>query len=349
MKPVQKPKQIFRLAEILDLIPINWPRLFLLIFLGAALGFGYTILKPPVYESFAVVQVDHNAEEALVDNIWKLGVRREYFLEEQTRLLEGVATSDEVLTRLIEILQAQDLPVPQNPEELFGNAFLPHPAQGNWRFVFREADPEVAAVQANAWAEAFVAVVQEKLIYARQLRSQKVQTAYYAGQLASQELLCAQLPDLSGRIEGRAQTLQEEDPAAETEILGYWWLEEITASAGFFQNPEMYTMETNAETLEFLRDLKDMVEDKLVSCPGTMESMRTTLEISLAAETDLIQAGAGLNPYLEVVLKKEATPALRPTVKPGRVILLGGTLGLIAGIIWLLFILVQGSGDEKAS
>ena len=341
MKLHSRPKRVFTLIELLDLIVLNWPWIVLFIFAGAVSGFGYSIQKPPVYESFAVVQVDHNAEEAVADTMWLLGVRRVYFLEEQTRLLEGIANSDEVFLKAKEILTARNQSLPQDQEEFFKNALLPHPAQGNWRFVFRESNSETAAQWANAWSEAFVDVLGEKLVIARQMRAQRTQTSYHAGKLASQELLCTELPDLISKMEEREKEMQGIGPDESPDVMALWWLEEITAQAGLQGSQNVYDLETNKEAIVYLQYVISMAGEELSSCKVTIENLGAALDTSLELETELIEESGGFSPYLEVSVKNTAAPAEQPLVQPARTVLLGSILGLMAGIIWLFVRLLQ--------
>ena len=119
--------------------------------LGASLGAAIYYIVPPQYRARATVNVDFNLEQA-----WPQETDRQqfYYLERESRKLEEIAWSDDVMGGL----SAQfAIPV----EDLRGNKLqLSQPAEAGWHFYADDGDPKLAASLASAWAEAFVARTQ---------------------------------------------------------------------------------------------------------------------------------------------------------------------------------------------
>ncbi|GAB4502533.1 MAG: hypothetical protein Fur0035_20870 [Anaerolineales bacterium] len=119
--------------------------------LGGLLGLAAYALFPPNFRARASVSVDFNVEQT-----WPSSPDREifYFLDRETRKLEEIAWSDEVLTAVAS----------QSGLELSalraGVLTLSQPADGGWHFYADSADAALAAKMASAWAQAFAAAAQ---------------------------------------------------------------------------------------------------------------------------------------------------------------------------------------------
>jgi capsular polysaccharide biosynthesis protein len=114
--------------------------------LGAAIGAAVYFVVPPPYQARATVVVDFNLEEA-----WPQDTDRQhfYYLERETRKLEEIAWSDD----LMEELSAE---FGISIEELRGGVLeLSQPAEGGWRFYATSRDATLADGLASAWAGAF--------------------------------------------------------------------------------------------------------------------------------------------------------------------------------------------------
>jgi len=119
--------------------------------LGALLGTALYYIVPPPYRARATVNVDFNLEQA-----WPQDTDRQqfYYLERESRKLEEIAWSDEVMGQLSAKFS---IPV----EDLRGHILqLSQPAEAGWHFYADDRDARAAASLASAWAEAFVAKVQ---------------------------------------------------------------------------------------------------------------------------------------------------------------------------------------------
>lgn len=113
---------------------------------GALLGAVVYYLVPPTYRARATVNVDFNLEEA-----WPAETDRQqfYYLERETRKLEELALSDDVLQA---VSAGSQVPV----EELrAGKLMLSQPAEAGWHFYAEDRNPEMARELAGAWARSF--------------------------------------------------------------------------------------------------------------------------------------------------------------------------------------------------
>lgn len=119
--------------------------------LGAILGAAIYYMIPPPFHARATVNVDFNLEQA-----WPQDTDRQqfYYLERESRKLEEIAWSDDVMGHLSSQFA---FPV----EDLRGDKLqLSQPAEAGWHFYADDSDSQIAASLASVWAEAFVARAQ---------------------------------------------------------------------------------------------------------------------------------------------------------------------------------------------
>ena len=130
--------------------------------IGALIGTAFFYLAPSSYQARATVLVDFNLEEA-----WPQETDRQqfFYLERETRKLEEIAESDEVLNEL-----ASNSSVPVN-ELRDGKLRLSQPAEGGWYFYAVDNNPETAQQLAASWAQAFAARVTETIANSTGLNS----------------------------------------------------------------------------------------------------------------------------------------------------------------------------------
>lgn len=121
---------------------------------GALIGAAAYYIAPPDYRARATVNVDFNLEEA-----WPQETDRQqfYYLERETRKLEEIAWSDEVLDSLSSEYRV-------SVQELReGKLQLSQPAEAGWHFYAEDANPTIARELASAWAISFEGKVQENI------------------------------------------------------------------------------------------------------------------------------------------------------------------------------------------
>lgn len=120
---------------------------------GAAIGAAVYYVAPPPYRARATVVVDFNLEEAFPQD-----TDRQYFyyLERETRKLEEIALSDEVIDQL-----SAEFGIPV--EELRGGKLeLSQPAEGGWHFYATDETVRQAVGIASTWARLFADEVNKK-------------------------------------------------------------------------------------------------------------------------------------------------------------------------------------------
>lgn len=142
-------KLIFSPPSLDDLIRLlkAWRFWSLGALIGGLIGAAVFYVAPPPYRAHAVVLVDFNLEQA-----WPQETDRQqfYYLERETRKLEEIAYSDDVLDGIVQTTPGL------TPEELRnGMLFLSQPAEGGWNFYVDDTDPQRAASIATAWADLF--------------------------------------------------------------------------------------------------------------------------------------------------------------------------------------------------
>ncbi|GJQ35467.1 MAG: hypothetical protein HS100_06245 [Anaerolineales bacterium] len=115
--------------------------------IGSAIGAAFHAIVPPPYRAKATVNVDFNFEEAFPTNTDRQDF---YYLERETRKMEELAWSDDVLGRL-------NVPIDQLRN---GKLILSQPAEAGWHFYADDQDAKKAEELASAWANAFVEKVQ---------------------------------------------------------------------------------------------------------------------------------------------------------------------------------------------
>jgi hypothetical protein len=129
---------------------------------GALIGAAVYYVFPPDYRARATVNVDFNLEQA-----WPKETDRQqfYYLERETRKLEELAWSDDVLGALS---SSQNIPV----EELRGGTLkLSQPAEAGWHFYADDRNAKNAQDLASAWAVLFAQKVQENVAASQGLNS----------------------------------------------------------------------------------------------------------------------------------------------------------------------------------
>ena len=121
---------------------------------GALIGAAIFYIAPPPYRAHATVLVDFNLEQA-----WPQETDRQqfFYLERETRKLEEIALSDDVMNLL-----SSGLLIPI--DDLRGGKLkLSQPAEAGWHFYAEDKNPDRAKELAAAWAQAFTQQAREKI------------------------------------------------------------------------------------------------------------------------------------------------------------------------------------------
>jgi pimeloyl-ACP methyl ester carboxylesterase len=119
--------------------------------MGGLLGAALFYVAPPPYRARATVNVDFNLEEA-----WPEETDRQqfYYLERETRKLEEIAWSDNVIG-VVAVLSGMDISTLRG-----GVLSLSQPAEAGWHFYADHRDPGRAQSLAATWAQAFTTQAQ---------------------------------------------------------------------------------------------------------------------------------------------------------------------------------------------
>ena len=148
--PIFSPPSLTDLTRLLK----AWKFWVLGAILGALIGAAVYVVAPPPYRARATVVVDFNLEEAFPTD-----TDRQYFyyLERETRKLEEIAWSDEVMNQL-----SSEFGIPV--EELRGGKLeLSQPAEGGWHFYATDQNVRQAVQIASTWARLFTDEVNAKV------------------------------------------------------------------------------------------------------------------------------------------------------------------------------------------
>ncbi len=122
--------------------------------LGALIGTALFYVAPPPFRAKATVNVDFNLEQA-----WPQDTDRQqfYYLERESRKLEEIAWSDEIMGQL-----SSEFAIPV--EDLRGGKLLlSQPSDAGWHFYADDKTAQTAEGLASAWAEAFTFKVQTEV------------------------------------------------------------------------------------------------------------------------------------------------------------------------------------------
>ncbi|HQV93026.1 MAG TPA: hypothetical protein PLA27_12370 [Anaerolineales bacterium] len=148
--PIFSPPSLTDLTRLLK----AWKFWVLGAILGALIGAAAYVVAPPPFRARATVVVDFNLEEAFPTD-----TDRQYFyyLERETRKLEEIAWSDEVMNQL-----SSEFGIPV--EELRGGKLeLSQPAEGGWHFYATDQNVRQAVQIASTWARLFTDEVNAKV------------------------------------------------------------------------------------------------------------------------------------------------------------------------------------------
>lgn len=122
--------------------------------LGALIGAALYYIVPPPYRARATVNVDFNLEQALPKDTDR---QQFYYLERESRKLEEIAWSDEIISQLSSQFAITN-------EDLRGSMLqLSQPSEAGWHFYADNPHAQTAEDLASTWANAFVKKIQSEI------------------------------------------------------------------------------------------------------------------------------------------------------------------------------------------
>jgi uncharacterized protein involved in exopolysaccharide biosynthesis len=167
--------------EQFSLLVRRWWLIALLTVLGSCLGWGFHILRPPLYEAVATFSVVINFPETAPLN--------ELQQDQAIGLFKAQLTATDVVEKVRPFVAARGL----SPEALVLNQrVFTERRQSQIDLIVRHEDPAVAAEIANLWAETAEIVVTEAYTHALQ--------AHTLWQYQNSLQQCLQLPPAAGNL-----------------------------------------------------------------------------------------------------------------------------------------------------
>lgn len=207
----------------------GWWLMALLAVLGALVGSGAARLLPPVYvaqaEYYVSFDFDLFAAEHHLENIVSLDLR------EPLGAVDDLIYADEVIAEAVRRLEAAGLSI---SEEAFRDRIRLDRYYTTWMFTARDADPQTAALLANAWAQAADFSLQEAYGHAVAARGLSLElalleTCFSSGDLAAGNACAgtdfvsareveAHLAAVTARLEEERAASRRLDPAIRLEL-----------------------------------------------------------------------------------------------------------------------------------
>jgi capsular polysaccharide biosynthesis protein len=134
--------------DILERTFRGWPLIAVGVLLGGLLGWLFSTLHTPIYETHAEILI--HVDSALWAQEKKVDIIQEIELFNSYQPIIGVISSKEVIENLILAAQAEGVPLNRNT---FLTNFSIQRVNLVWQMTVRAADPETAARLANLWVQ----------------------------------------------------------------------------------------------------------------------------------------------------------------------------------------------------
>jgi hypothetical protein len=133
---------------------------------GGLLGWGYTRLRPPMYEAQAVFHVDVDVDQYLINqgDVGVVVVKRSTMLAP----VRDLFFAKNVVRKLISAAEAQGYTL---THEQILDDFKIQQIDTRWLASVRAADPQSAATLANLWSEITLSVMKKAYAHAVELRT----------------------------------------------------------------------------------------------------------------------------------------------------------------------------------
>lgn len=317
-----------------DTSRIQWIQLALYALAGALLLFGLGWLLPNRYRATARMTLDHNVSEAL-ETTEDHAVAA--YLNRETVRLETLSYSDEVWDRVERQLRLEGWEVSSlDRDRLLALVSLPHPMDGEWRFVSEMSDPNRAATLANTWAESFLGSVQDYVSEAVSLQVEREQLAELARLTEELAVACNSLETISDQVKDLGRAVESADPQGELAFNFRSRLEILLQSVprlplGYERPPP--ELPESQDLTGALSQAAAQVGQLLALCKEQLAQQEEVLAEGGERFERMSEASLGISPYLEVELLTRAKPPYRPINSPAWLLLAGAGAG---GLVWLL-------------
>lgn len=321
-----KPSKGYRLTSLhLERVLQAWQVVVVGALIGSVIGWGGFLLFPPPYQAQATVIVDHNAEQVLPS-----GGDRDVaiYLSRETRKLEEIAWSDEVLQQVVDEVGDFTLETLRS-----GKLLLSQPGEGGWHFWGRDQDPQMAASLALAWARGFVRQVDQGVkaaVAMDTIRQTLEATKGEFGEIMQVCTLVAEVDQRLGEIGERFQSQEALSP------LDGWQLSELAAWMNWSGTPlaEQTWFSSGQDLRTYLDTIERIVQDRQANCQTAEEQYSHQL-LSLEERLKGLQAQLlGVSPYLEVIPSQLKSLPVERTIPLGAYMFFGSFVGVIAALVW---------------
>jgi hypothetical protein len=287
---------------------------------------------PSGFRAEAAVAVHHNAESFFEDvtSFDALG-----YIDRETAVLEALSYSDIVWQEVDRRLAIEGwIRGPEDSQRILRSVSLPHPKDGEWRFLATTRDPALSARVVDVWAEAFVAAANEGVALAVQQEAIAARIGALAVSAVEREATCMRLGSShqeSINLQHDLEALPAGDVARVSDTVR---LARLAAQVdGVLEIASATAPMTVTDQLELARAITRALQAEAEACATGAQALQASLsrETSVAAELASLQLG--LSAQLEVALLRNATVPDAPVARDVWFIGIGALLGLLA---WLL-------------
>jgi len=322
-----------RLLEVFELLLARWPALVAWALLGAAAFWIYARLSPTRYRAAAAVVVDSNVDVAM-PNAERLII--DSYLNQQTLQFESIAYSDAVWDVVAQAMLQEGIAEDRAAAlELAETTRLPHPEDGEWRFMAYGRDPALVARLANTWAQAFVDTVDDGVRLAqRELALQEAQDEAIqarirlAGESARLLAVAEQFHALEADL-GRLPPDAAADPAVSQTLQIA-----VGQAGGVCADIPACMAPAGIADQRSLAEAVAALYDRQTAASLQASDDQIALYEELQAERDrLAEDMIGVSAVTEVAFTRSAAAPERPEPAPGWSLLVGAGIGLIAGAV----------------
>lgn len=290
-----------------------------------------SLIIPAGYQAEARIVVDPNVYQALPRNASREEVAS--YLNGETQRLETIAYSDAVWDGVVERIQGSGWSDPTiGAERLQESVILPHPMEGEWRFIARHQDPGLATELANAWAETFVQKVNGAISAARKRRAVTELADAYATRIVQQEDRCQQLRTARLELERLQAELEKgtSDPAA---TMARLWGVAAELHLGVEALPPLSEPPRPQGQFALVETALEIQTVEEALCESTLSWLKSAREGYVSQGISDEGGTLGVSPELEVALARSAGGQPERIRRTGWYALLGMTIGIT---IWLI-------------
>ena len=327
----------------------RWWLPLLAFLIGSLVGWGTSVVIPPVHRAEVRFSVAYNA-----DSIFR---NPDDYKNWQLEQLNALAIAPDVLQETLQRLQAQD-PYWQtiSADRLQSMLDVSYRNTGTWRLTVQNQNANRAAQAAQAWADVLLKNYQQAFSDAETLLQMDSQLQTMASTLIQTNLRVEDLLSTSQGIQDWRENLAQKPGDQPLDELTRWQLWSLAARAAGFDPAWTGLLQEFPSEQASAQEYLPWVDRLVASTQQELESKQSQAAAMQKARDDLkkqygnlVQISRGLSAKLvvEQTSKKPVTTSLRPT---GLLALIGGVLGLLAWALgWLVHLNYKkpGKGVQK--